>query len=48
MSTTLKDVYKYNIEKALDESIKEMRLIKMGNLPKRSWAELKAELEKEK
>ncbi|NLJ72186.1 MAG: hypothetical protein GX333_04130 [Syntrophomonadaceae bacterium] len=48
MATVLKDGYKYNLEKALNESVKEMRLIKSGKLPKKSWTELKTELQKDK
>lgn len=48
MATMLKNDYKYNLEEAINEGIKEMRLIKSGKLPKKSWQELKSELQKDK
>jgi len=36
------------IEKALNQSVKEMRLMQSGKLPKKTWKELKTELQKEK
>jgi len=34
--------------KSLEKSIKEMKLIRKGKLPKKTWNDLKTELEKEK
>lgn len=48
MATMLKNDPKYNLEEAINEGIKEMRLIKSGKLPKKSWQELKSELQKDK
>ncbi|HHV17071.1 MAG TPA: hypothetical protein GXX58_10980 [Gelria sp.] len=48
MPTTLNSVREYNLEKALNQGVKEMRLMQSGKLPKKTWKELKNELQKEK
>ncbi len=48
MPTTLNSVREYNLEKALNQGVKEKRLMQSGKLPKKTWKELKNELQKEK
>ncbi len=33
------------VSESLEESLKQMKLIREGNLPKRTWKELKKEIE---
>ena len=39
---------KYILEDALKESVKEVHSIQSGKLPKKSWRELKTEIQKDK